>query len=58
MLINLTNHPSEYLSPEERDFWGIRELDEVDAPLSEDEAFNVIAGRVFVAVWPEDEIPW
>jgi hypothetical protein len=58
MLINLTNHPNITLEPEERDFWGVFELDEIDQPLSRDEAFRVIEGRIFEAVWPSDEFPW
>jgi hypothetical protein len=58
MLVNVTNYPSIVLAPEERDFWGVYELDQVDAPLSQDEAFRVLEGRVFEAVWPDDEFPW
>lgn len=58
MLINITNYPTVVLAPEERDFWGEYELDEIDAPLSQDEAFRLLEGRVFEAVWPEDYIPW
>lgn len=58
MLVNVTNYPSIVLAPEERDFWGVYELDQVDAPLSQDEAFRVLQGRVFEAVWPDDEFPW
>lgn len=58
MLINLTNHPQITLEPEERDFWGVFELDEIEKPLSHDEAFRVIEGRIFEAVWPSDEFPW
>ncbi len=58
MLINLTNHPQIALEPEERDFWGVFELDEIEKPLSHDEAFRVIEGRIFEAVWPSDEFPW
>lgn len=58
MLINITQYPASTLEPEERDFWGEYELDEVDAPLAQDEAFRVLEGRVFEAVWPCDEFPW
>ena len=58
MLVNVTNYPSIVLAPEERDFWGVYELDQVDAPLSQDEAFRVLEGRVFEAVWPDDEFPF
>lgn len=58
MLVNVTNYPSIVLAPEERDFWGVYELDALDAPLSQDEAFRVLEGRVFEAVWPDDEFPW
>lgn len=58
MLINLTNHPRTDLEPEERDFWGTLELDEIDQPLSRDEAFRVLEGRIFEAVWPSDEFPY
>jgi hypothetical protein len=55
--INVTAHPQS-LTPEERDFWGQQDLTEIDAPLSEDEAFDLINGRLYVATWPDDEIPW
>jgi hypothetical protein len=58
MLINVTNYPAITLAPEERDFWGVYELDQTEAPLSQDEAFRVLQGRVFEAVWPDDEFPW
>ena len=58
MLINITQYPAAVLAPEERDFWGEYELDEIDAPLSQDEAFRVLEGRIFEAVWPDDEFPW
>ena len=58
MLINITHYPAAVLAPEERDFWGEYELDEIAAPLSQDEAFRVLEGRVFEAVWPDDEFPW
>lgn len=59
MLINLTNYPNVTLEPEERDFWGVFELDEIEHPLSHDEAFRVLEGRVFEAVWCcDDEFPW
>lgn len=58
MLINLTNYPNVVLEPEERDFWGVYELNEIENPLSHDEAFRVIEGRIFEAVWPSDEFPW
>ena len=58
MLINITQYPAVVLEPEERDFWGVYELDEVEHPLSHDEAFRVLQGRVFEAVWPDDEFPW
>lgn len=59
MLINITQYPAAILEPEERDFWGEYELDELEGRLSQEEAFRVIEGRVFEAVWPsEDIIPW
>jgi hypothetical protein len=57
-LINVSHHPAIRLEPEERDFWGLYELDQIDLPLSKGEAFDLINGRTFVATWPEDEIPW
>jgi len=56
-MLNLSNYP-QYCTPEEAEFWGQIELDEVDPPMSQDEAFDYIHGRVFTATWPEDEIPW
>ena len=55
--INISQYPSNVLAPEERDFYGALELDEVEPPLSEGDAFDLINGRAFSAVWPEDEIP-
>lgn len=61
MLINITQHPvRETLSPDERDFIGqleLDELDELDFPMSRDEAFRLLEGRVFEAVWPDDKFP-
>lgn len=58
MMINITLHPTASFAPEERDFWGMFELAEIETPLSQDEAFRVINGKVFEAVWPDDEFPW
>jgi len=58
ILINVTHHPVHALSPEERDFLGQIDLDEIEHPLSRNEAFRLIEGRVFEAVWPDDEFPW
>ena len=59
MLINITQHPIRaILAPEERDYLCQLELDEVAPPLSHNEAFRLIEGRVFEAVWPDDEFPW
>ena len=33
-------------------------VDELDPPLTRDYAFDYINGRVFEAVWIDDEIPW
>ena len=57
-LINVNQYPASHLSADERDFWGALELDEIDPPLSEDDAFDLINGRTFVAVWPDDEFPF
>lgn len=59
MMINVTQHPvSSTMSPEERDYICQLELDEIEYPLSRNEAFRLIEGRVFEAVWPDDEFPW
>lgn len=57
-LINVSQYPASTLAAEERDFWGQLELEEVNLLLSRNEAFRVIEGRVFEAVWPDDEFPW
>lgn len=57
MLINLTNYP-ECHSTEEAAFFGALELDAIEPPLSEDEAFDWINGRVYELTWPDDEFPW
>lgn len=57
-LINVTQHPASYLSPEERDFYGTLDLDETEPPLSEGDAFDLVNGRTYFAVWPDDEFPW
>ena len=57
-LINANQYPANHLSADERDFWGALELDEIDPPLSEGDAFDLINGRTFAAVWPDDEFPW
>jgi hypothetical protein len=56
-MLNLS-HYRECLSSEEAAFFGTLELDEAEPPISEGEAFNWINGRVFTAVWPDDEFPW
>lgn len=58
ILINVTQYPASYLAPDERDFYGALELDAPELPLSEDDAFDLINGRTYVATWPDDEIPW
>ena len=57
MMLNLTSYPECY-SVEEAAFFGQIELDEVEPPLSEGEAFDYIKGRVCYASWPYDEFPW
>lgn len=56
-MLNLTNYPHN-LTPEEEAFWGQMELDEIEPPLTPGEAFDWINGRVFEAVWIDDEFPW
>jgi hypothetical protein len=58
ILINVTQYPASFQEPEERDFYGVLELDEAEPPLSEGDAFDLINGRAFCAVWPEDDFPW
>lgn len=58
ILINVTQYPVSTLAPEERDFYGALELDEAEPPLSEGDAFDLINGRAYVAVWPDDDFPW
>lgn len=59
MLINVTQYPVRAaLAPEERDYLCQLELEEVEQPLSRNEAFRLIEGRVFEAVWPDDDFPW
>ena len=58
ILINVTQYPASYLAPEERDFYGALELDEAEPPLTREDAFDLINGRTFYAVWPEDDFPW
>ena len=58
-MLNLTLHPVRAtLAPEERDYLCQLELDEVEQPLSHNEAFRLIEGRIFEAVWPDDDFPW
>ncbi len=57
-MLNLTLHPVRTtLAPEERDYLCQLELDEVEQPLSQNEAFRLIEGRIFEAVWPDDDFP-
>lgn len=58
ILINVTQYPASVQAPEERDFYGALELGEAEPPLSESGAFDLINGRAYVAVWPDDEFPW
>ena len=58
ILINVTQYPASTLAPEEWDFYGALELDEAEPPLSEDDAFDLINGRTYVATWPDDNFPW
>lgn len=56
-MLNVTNY-TKNLPFEEAEFLGQMELDELDPPLTRDYAFDYINGRVFEAVWIDDEIPW
>lgn len=56
-MLNLT-HYRNYQNAEEAIIFGLIELDESEPPISEDEAFNWINGRVFTTTWPDDEFPW
>ena len=59
MLINITQYPvPAIMTPEERDYLCQMEMDEVEHPLSRNEAFRLIEGRIFEAVWPDDDFPW
>jgi hypothetical protein len=59
MLVNVTMYPTEAMPPEERDLLGLLELDdEAEPPLSRDDAFGLIEGRLFQAVWLDDDFPW
>lgn len=58
MMLNVTHHPVAAMPPEERDFLGMIELDEAELPLTREDAFRLIDGRVFQVVWPDDEFPW
>lgn len=58
MMLNVTNHPVAAMPPEERDFLGMIELDEAEPPMTREDAFRLINGRVFQVVWPDDEFPW
>jgi hypothetical protein len=58
MMINLSQHPVSTMPPEERDFLGLMELDEAEPPLSREDAFSLIEGRVFQVMWPDDDFPW
>lgn len=57
MLINVTQHPVAAMSPEERDILGLMELDEMEPPMTRDEAFRLIDGCTFKAVI-DDDFPW
>lgn len=57
MMLNLTNYTNN-LPFEEAEFLGQMELDELEPPMSEEDAFDWINGRVFEAVWLDDEFPW
>lgn len=57
MLVNVTHHPVAAMPPEERDFLGLIELDEEEAPMTREDAFRLIEGRVFKVVI-DDEFPW
>lgn len=56
--INITQYPASYLAPDERDFYGALDLDAAEPPLSEGDAFDLVNGRTYFAVWPDDEFPW
>lgn len=57
MLLNVTQHPVAAMPPEERDILGLIDLMDEEPPLSRDEAFRVLEGRVFETVWPDDDFP-
>ena len=58
MLLNVTQNPVAAMPPEERDILGLIDLMDEEPPLSRDEAFLLLDGCVFEAVWPDDEFPW
>ena len=60
MLINISQYPTAILEPEERDYWGVLELDAEapDLPLTQDDAFDLIEGKTFAVTWPDDEFLW
>lgn len=58
MMLNVTHYPVAAMPPEERDILGMIELDEAEPPMSRDDAFRLIEGRVFQVMWPDDEFPW
>jgi len=58
MMLNVTHYPVAAMPPEERDGLGLMELDEVEPPLSREGAFNLIEGRVFQVMWPDDDFTW
>lgn len=59
-LINVSQYPANGLEPEERDFWGVMDLqiDAPDLPLSHNSALDMINGRTFYAVWPDEDFHW
>ena len=57
MLVNVSHHPVAAMPPEERDILGLIELDEEEPPMTREDAFRLIEGRVFKAVI-DDEFPW
>jgi hypothetical protein len=58
MMINVTQYPVAAMPPEERDFLGLMELDQIEPPQTREDAIRFVDGMVYKVVLLDDEFPW
>lgn len=58
MMLNVTQYPTAAMSPEERDFLGLMELDAEEPPQTREDVIRFVDGQVYRVVLLDDEFPW